>query len=432
MAEKRSILPSTYNIVDYVLNERETFDERPLCRVDSLVFSCVAYFHLPLEPSEACGLKPATQACTWEGMALKDLYRSEWKDTMIAGIFDGQGMWNLLSVLAASPRFRDIRAFHYVTRFSEQEEEQFSALSFAISPRDTLVTYRGTDNSLVGWKEDFNMAFSAKVPSQARAVRYLEDVAAHTRGNLWCAGHSKGGNLAVYAGLACDKSVTSRVKTCFSLDGPGFSEEALKADFWEHAQDKVDKTIPQSSIVGMLFERQEMDYTVVKSTNSGLMQHAPLSWEVEGRDFYQCEHIGRSAGYLDESLSKWIAGLSLERREAFVDTLFSIFAASGEQTFGAISSNWMSALPKMMDALGKLAPEDKDMFVGTLQELAAVLVGVGQVRDAGTKEMDAGAATGQKTAQKNRDTDATKKQSPANLLEQAKRFYAANTKPEKQ
>lgn len=199
------------------------------------------------------------------------------------------------------------------------------------------------------------MAFETGVPSQFAAIDYLERVAPTIEGPIYLGGHSKGGNLAVCAAVRCSAEVAARVARAFSHDGPGFTEEALADDLWRERSGLVSKTVPRSSVIGMLFERQE-DYAVIESSTAGLMQHDPFSWVVKGADFARQEGLGRGASFVDKGLNEWIASMTRAEREGFVETLFSVLGAAGEDTFADLSGNWQAAAPAMLRRVGELEP----------------------------------------------------------------------------
>lgn len=348
------------NIRGYLAREFEGLDERPLGDVDSLVLSCLSYYRLPSE---------ARRARTHEGMALGELFRAEWFEPMTRGLWDPEGLVRLLAAAVASPRLRGLRVSDYEDDFSEAQEKQFSACTLRFPGGGAYVSFRGTDNTLVGWKEDFNMAFETGVPSQLAAVRYLERVAPSVDGPLYLGGHSKGGNLAVYAAARCPGELAARIERVFSHDGPGFTSEALADEAWRERAHLVSKTVPHSSVIGMLFERQE-DYAVVESSTTALAQHDPFSWVVEGADFVRHEGLARGASFLDESLNQWIASMTHAEREGFVDALFSVFAAGGEDTFGELGERWQTSVPAMLREVARLEPEQR----GHITRALALLV----------------------------------------------------------
>jgi hypothetical protein len=332
------------DVFGYLARELSLLGEKPLSDVDSLALACMSYFRLPEE---------AAAARTRRGMPVADLLRAEWFEPMTRSLWDPDGLVRLLAAVVASPRLRGMRVSDYVDVFDEAAEQQFSACVLRLPDGNAYVSFRGTDNTLVGWKEDFNMAFETGVPSQLAAVEYLDRVARGFKGRLFVGGHSKGGNLAVYAAVNCHKSTFDKVERVFSHDGPGFTTEAMAAVDWAERVGKVSKTVPESSMIGMMFERQE-DYAVVRSTQSGVTQHDPFSWVVEDSDFARADEISAGAGYVDESLNQWVANMSHDDREGFVNSLFSVLYASGQDTLAGVKSNLSEALPAMMSAFSQM------------------------------------------------------------------------------
>lgn len=339
--------PEETNLFGYLSRAFETFEERPLTDVDSLVLSCLSYFRYQGEDVRG-----------GRGVSVRELFQAEHLERMTRGLWDPEGLMRVLALTAASPRFRDVVVSNYVDDFDESAEKQFSACVLHLPAGGAYVSYRGTDNTLVGWKEDFNMAFETGVPSQYAAIDYLERVAPSIDGNIYLGGHSKGGNLAVCAAARCSEPVATRIVRVFSHDGPGFTGDALADELWQQRADLVTKTVPRSSVIGMLFEKQE-DYTVVESSMMGLTQHNPFSWVVEGNDFVNLEGLGRGASFVDKGLNEWIASMTREEREGVVETLFSVLGAAGEDTFADLSGNWQASVPAMLRRIGELEPEQR-------------------------------------------------------------------------
>lgn len=217
------------------------------------------------------------------------------------------------------------------------------------------------------------MSFQTTVPSQVAAARYVEHVAARTQGRIWCGGHSKGGNLAVYAAVMGDPTTRERIVRCFSHDGPGFSATTMADDRWQHMDDLVDKTIPQSSVIGMIFEQQENDYLVVHSDSRGFTQHDPFSWEVDGCDFALEDKIGVSASWLNSTVNEWLSTTSTQERERFVDAIFSVIDASGYDTMGDIRRNVRVAAPRMIAAAAALDPSDRQIVMAALGDVVRAM-----------------------------------------------------------
>lgn len=345
----RDVSTGDRDIFGYLARALDSLEERPIGDVDSLVLSCLSYYRLPRE---------AAAARTHWGIPLRDVFRAEWFREMTRDLWDPDGLVRLLAHVVASPRLRDLRVSDYVDDFDVEAEKQFSAMTLRLPTGDAYVSFRGTDNSLVGWKEDFDMAFETRIPSQLAARDYLERVAPTISGGIYLGGHSKGGNLAVFALSTCSERVVSRVRRAFSHDGPGFTSETLDATRREGRAHLVSKTVPRSSLIGMLFEQQE-DYAVVESSTAGLTQHNPFSWVVDGLDFALAEGISPGAGFLDDSLNQWIGSMTRAERAGAVNALFSVLYASGKDTLADISADWQSAVPAMFSEIAKLEPEER-------------------------------------------------------------------------
>lgn len=370
------------NFVTYAQTQLDTLGERPLCAVDSLVLSWLAYFRLPEGDPAYAGF------ATWEGLPVRDLLRAEDFGALFGDSWDPEGSRDLLFAVCSSPRFREMRVAGYRTSFSEVAEEQFAAVTFRLPDGSVYVAFRGTDSTLVGWKEDFNMAFQSPVPAQTSAAAYLAEAARRLAGPLYVGGHSKGGNLAVYAAIMCPHALQDRIVQAFSHDGPGFNENFLRGKGFARMRDRIDKTLPRSSIFGMIFEDQE-DYAIVDSTSFSLLQHNPFSWVVEGDDFKRVERISAGARYLDTTLAAWMARITPEERGEVIDTIFSIFGATDATYFADIRDNWQESVPKMLAAAGSVPPETRDLIkrvIGALVRAATV----GKV--AGAASRAAGAA----------------------------------------
>ena len=346
-------------IIDYLCCELDTIARRPLCDVDSLVLSWLSYHRL----SES-----ATAARTARGMTVSALYDAGLFGDTTAVTGNAEIHRYLLAAFAASPRFRGTRICNYVEELDAESEKQFSAMTFRLPGNITYVAFRGTDNTLVGWKEDFNLAFESEIPSQREAVEYLEAAAAQTRGPLYVGGHSKGGNLAVYAAVMCGARTAKRLRAAFSHDGPGFTPEMMSRGAWAERAHLIRKTVPNQSLIGMIFEQQD-DFQVVESTEVGIMQHDPFSWEVEGCEFKLADRLSMGARHVDRSLNEWVSNMSREEREQFVDTLFSIFEASGEKTFASMGGNWLDTVPAMLEFANRMPEETRESFRNVIGDL---------------------------------------------------------------
>ena len=237
------------NIIDYAEKELNTLEKKAFNPIDSLVLAQFSYIHFDNV------MKALKKEKT--NIMIKDLFKAEYFDKMLSDVRDDVSNHKLLTALAANPRFRDMGISNYVNKLDSQLEKQFSATTFFIDADTAYVAFRGTDSTIVGWKEDFNMSFTMPVPSQDEAVRYLNAFGNDFKGKIIVGGHSKGGNLAVYATMYCQREINNRIIQVYCHDGPGFQEEVFHSDPYLNIASRLHKTLPQSSTVGMLLEYQD-------------------------------------------------------------------------------------------------------------------------------------------------------------------------------
>jgi len=350
------------NIITYTQENLDTFDQLPFNSVDSLILSSAAYIHFP-------DIIP--EISNWKGVRFQELYRAEFFEEMFHNIPLGEDTRQLFFALAASPRFRDIRVMGYTEQFDLVSEKQFSAMTFMVQPDLYYIAFRGTDSTLIGWKEDFNMTFKSPIPSQEEAVRYMEKAALYCPGKILTGGHSKGGNLAVYATAMCRENIQNRITKVYSHDGPGFLESTLKSPEFQYIAPRIEKTLPQSSVIGMLLEHRE-NFEIVKSNTLGLLQHDQFTWEIEGNNFIYIENLTKNARFTDKTLSDWLNHLTEEERERFVDALYSVLSTNNLTSIDDFRADWQTAIPATLHALTQLDGNTKKFILHTLKKLASM------------------------------------------------------------
>ena len=237
----------------------------------------------------------------------------------------------LMRLAAETERFRDVRMFGFTHEWDEEKEMQFDAVSYLLPDNTLFVSFMGTDTSLVGWKEDFNMSFLSAVPAQERAAVYSAAMAAACPNRkLRIGGHSKGGNLAAWAAIHIPADLQKqRLLAAYNNDGPGFSHDMVETEAYRRVADKLHTYIPESSIVGVLLEHAE-DYAVIDSSNRSIMQHEPMSWNVEGSRFVHLGQRSQMGKLSDDVLRQWIGSMTPQEREQFSDALFDVLSLSGK------------------------------------------------------------------------------------------------------
>ena len=293
----------------------------------------------------------------------------------------------MFEAMAETARFGDCRMHHFIALTDEDASMQFSAMCMDL-PDDTMaVVFRGTDNTLVGWREDFNMSYQTRVPAQQAAAYYLLKAAKLTDRPIRLIGHSKGGNLAVYAGASMPERIQNRIESIWSYDGPGMNLDVSRSDGFTRIRDKIHSYIPQTSIIGLLMEYYR-PYTVVHSIAKGLEQHDPMSWQVYGEHFEEMESIDRTASVVCETLHEMLTNSTPEQRAAFVDTLFHLADNTNATRMSDILNEKFRSLVKMAGGRKELDPETRRVFTRLMGQ--AVTLGFGNVveRVRGKSEKD--------------------------------------------
>lgn len=223
----------------------------------------------------------------------------------------------LVKYLLNSNRFKNIEVFNYVNSIDEKLEKQFGAMVFDLEFAN-YVSFKGTDKTLIGWKEDLNMSYD-KIPSQEQALIYLSEVLKTTDKNIFVGGHSKGGNLAIYSSIYIDDA--SRILKIYNFDGPGFLSDTLNEKGYDKIVDKIETIIPSSSIVGLLLNRKEK-IKIINSTSFFIMQHDLYSWEVNKNDFVYLDKITNISASLNKSISLWLEQTTPKQRKEFINAVY--------------------------------------------------------------------------------------------------------------
>jgi len=364
------------NMVNYVMEAHLSFENRELNAVDSLVLSQLAYLkfdHVVLGLSETSSPVP-----------IREVVAAGNPDRLFQDVRESKSNRQLLSAFVNSPRFQDTKLAFYVNQLDDKTEKQFSAVTFLLSDDSAYIAFRGTDSTFIGWKEDFNMAFTSPIPSQEEGVFYLNTVANRIPGKLRIGGHSKGGNIAVYSAIHCRKSVQNRIEQIFSHDGPGFREEVLQSEGYRIVKDRIHKTLPQSSMIGMLLHHQER-YSVVKSNRIWFMQHDPFSWRIDAGDFQYIPSVTKSAIYMNKTLNQWVNLFDDQKRELFVNTLFQILQATEATTFYDLTGDWQKRAVAVLGAMRGIDDETRRFLFQTIRSL--FILAMKNIREIGSENL---------------------------------------------
>ncbi|MEG1608449.1 MAG: Mbeg1-like protein [Clostridia bacterium] len=354
------------NIIDYALCQNEKFELKRLNKVDSLIFSQLCYFDFdtPLNKASDIGKK----------LYIKDLAQEENLTHLMSKIKMTKEKVNFIYAIAQSSRYCDIEIVNQKSIFSKDENKQFSATTFLLNKDYIYIAFRGTDTTIVGWKEDFMIAYSNAMPSYGDAVEYFNKIAnILIYPHIFVGGHSKGGNIAVFAATRAQSKIQDRIVNVFNHDGPGFRKDFFQTDEFKKIADRAICIVPENSVVGMIWDNGEK-MEIIKSNNLGVFQHNPFSWLVQGDDFAHSENLSGFSKEFKTSLSDWLYYTSNRKKEAFFDAFINVFEKAEAKSFGDFFKNIHKNLPILMVEIHKLDPETKEMFVWVIKKIASIYV----------------------------------------------------------
>ena len=318
------------NIIDYVKWRGDlTFTNDSFNTIDNFIFSELSY--LPME-GMAAGIDEG------EGISLKSLsdmfFRTHDYDEIDKKAVHVDRAPLLLYECAHSARFRDVMVTDFTNHVDSKTKSQFSAVTFILPDQTAFLAFRGTDHTIVGWEEDFNMSFLNETPGQREAAAYVRQQCKKFDA-VRIGGHSKGGNFAVYGSAFAGPDCFDRILEVFSNDGPGFRDETMEKEDYKRILTKVTSIVPQDSMVGMILSNA-FSHKIVKSTESGIEQHDLLSWQVEGRHLSEAHEFGLWSRIFNDTLKVWLKDIPDDDRETYVGILFNSITEASGSAYAAI------------------------------------------------------------------------------------------------
>lgn len=331
----------------------------PFNEVDAMILSRFSYlpFEYAMSQNDMSG-KTAAELCekisTVPNLASMLLYKDDMR---------------LIEAIKTSPRIGMLRIFGYVNDIDIDTQTQFSVITMELAPTRYYICYRGTDSTIIGWKEDFNMCFICPVPAQVLALKYLEQKAFELDGKFVLGGHSKGGNLAVYAGVYCGEDIQDRVEAIYNFDGPGFNEKVLKDERFGRIRERIYTYVPQSSIVGMILGHDESYMTVQSRQVGGLLQHDTYSWLVDRTSFIYLDNVDKRSRAMDYAMQEWISSMSYKERERFIEALYEILSTTKARTFKEFGENWLQNAGTILKTIKNLDEDTKKAVSETIWSL---------------------------------------------------------------
>ena len=352
------------SIVDYIEWRGDlSFRERPFNDVDNLILSELAYVDLRWI------LKNGEQ----DSMLLSEAFR-KYEELGRDQNYLVNNPTPIFKKCAETVRFGNLIVKDFVDLQSRGNQFQFAAMTFELGDGTIYIAFRGTDNSLVGWREDLNFSFMESTPAQLCAADYLDFEAERTSAVIRVGGHSKGGNLAMFAAAFCEDENKFRILKVYSNDGPGFNEIVVENENYKKILDKVDLIIPEGSLIGVLLFNKQDKQIVQSNARGGASQHNPYSWLVGKNGFLQAEKQSSISVLLDHTLDEWLKRLDRDKKQKFVNIVFDTLESTGAKTFSQINADKWTYYNAIAKAAMKLAPDQ----VGTIVEVLRQLLSAGK------------------------------------------------------
>ncbi len=300
------------NIIDYIDWRGDVpFSVSKFNTIDAIIFCELSYFPMedivPADFSESISIRTMCEKVIKKNLSMHDPL-----DIPLA------------KSILNSTRYDNVKLCGFINDVNVEQEHQFSAIVFVLDDGDVYVAFRGTDRNLIGWKENMDLAYHDEVPAQSFALGYLTTVLKFFQTNAIVGGHSKGGNLAVYASAFCDATLFDKIKQVYNFDGPGFNHVVIQNPAFDIVKDKVKTIVPHSSIIGMLLEHKEKINVIQSTENNGFAQHSLFTWEIKRNELEYLEGITPAGQYTNENVRDWISRMSFEEKEQFIDTVFKL------------------------------------------------------------------------------------------------------------
>ena len=350
------------NIQDYLAWRKDVpFSVSPFNEVDSLVLTELIYADLAgcVPPDGERVPLAEVRKRFWQRHTKEDILAEDTFTKMAPFLMDG---------MVDGARFAGTELAWFYDVVDTAADVQLAAVTFFLADGTAFVAFRGTDSSIVGWKEDFIMSYLPETEGQRRAAAYVDGHFDALNIPLRLGGHSKGGNMAVYAAVCAKPSVRSRVMTVYNNDGPGFLEAFTQTEAYRDMLPRIVCTVPEDAIIGTLLSSGAYRH-VVKSTAFSIFQHDGFSWQVLGPRFVEAEGRSESSLLIETTLRQWLGGLDEEARRTFVNTLFGLFEATGANTFTQIKQEKMQSLSSMKKMLDTMPKEQREKVWNTLMQL---------------------------------------------------------------
>ena len=347
------------NLITYVQQyEAQTFKDKSLTDIDILVLTEIAY--LPFDEIVSSSFEEkAAISLNQLGKEFETIKEKEHENNPF--MITSERI-ELLEVVSKSQRYKEIKVFGFMNDIDDERTKQFAAVCYQWEEENRWIIFRGTDETLIGWKEDFMMTYSDLIPAQTDAIEYLKKQAETFSGTLNVSGHSKGGNLSLYASAMQEEAIQNRIEQIYCWDSPGVHRSILDTEGYQRVVSKAKRYIPQDSIVGLMLESQ-VPYHIIESQGSGISQHSALMWNIEDDHFVKLTELTKNSQLTDQTFKQWTEVVSDEDLKLFFDTFFELFFEMGVETVNDVYYNFRMYMQKFFEKAYRMNPEKREVLL---------------------------------------------------------------------
>lgn len=344
------------NIFDYLTDvQYDSFYDLPLNELDILALTELTYlsFDNLLDESDNRLLDIATHVPR--------------ESTMLTN----KERLQLLDQLSQHKRFKNSKLSNFVNEIDTEQQKQFAAMTYRLNLDTYLIVFRGTDDSIIGWKEDFHLTYMKEIPAQKHALEYLEEFfTQHPKQKVIVAGHSKGGNLAVYAASQIRPELQDKISAVYTYDAPGLQAHLTETTGYQDVIPKIHRFVPQGSVIGMMLEVPDTPIVVKSTALGGIAQHSTFSWQTEDNHFVQLEAISSESLQIKDTLKEWVDSVPDEELELYFDLFFGTILESGISSINELSSkNAIDHVRQLVSQAQTLEPEQVEILKNLTQLL---------------------------------------------------------------
>lgn len=344
------------NIFDYLTDvQYDSFYDLPLNELDILAFTELTYL-----PFDNLLDQPVNR--------LSDVATRVPRET---NMLTNKERLQLLDQLSQHKRFKNSKLSNFVNEVDTEQQKQFAAMTYRLDLDTYLIVFRGTDDSIIGWKEDFHMTYMKEIPAQRHALEYLEDFfTQHPKQKVIVAGHSKGGNLAVYAASQIRPELQDKISAVYTYDAPGLQAHLTETTGYQDVIPKIHRFVPQGSVIGMMLEVPDTPIVVKSTALGGIAQHSTFSWQTEDNHFVQLEAISSESLQIKDTLKEWVDSVPDEELELYFDLFFGTILESGISSINELSSkNAIDHVRQLVSQAQTLEPEQVEILKNLTQLL---------------------------------------------------------------